>query len=411
MSVVSRAVRNVVRARARSVGVAVAVGIALSAFLILSQIDLGVNSDLASARAAVADLIDIEPAGGSGFFDPSAHLPNGLLPTIDKTPEVLSAQRILIESPGFSAGNGSGGRGNFSLYQGVDTYGPISSFGGFGGGSSVTITLGRTLDAADENASVALVGTTYASDHNVIPGSTISVNGSAERVVGIFSTGSNFGSRNIILPYPAAQSAFAASGPSLISVTVSSSADLDAVLSDLRNALGSNVAVTAPSQSTGGAFGSAVDSILSSTQFESYTALAIGAAVMVVVMALVTAQRTREIGLLKAFGFPNGRILSQLALEGLTLSLIGLPIGLVATVGLGPSVAQLVANSSSAPSGGGGRFFGNFASRLIGGVSFSITPEILALGIAVTFAFGLIGSLYPILRALRLKPAEAVRRE
>jgi len=65
------------------------------------------------------------------------------------------------------------------------------------------------------------------------------------------------------------------------------------------------------------------------------------------------------------------------------------------------------------PSGGSGRFFrgGGFASRLIGNLSFSITPEVLLLGVLVTFAFGIVGSLYPIVRALRLKPAEAVRHE
>lgn len=412
MSLLRRALRNVGRSRVRTIGVAVAVGIALSAFLILSQINSGVSQNVAAARAAVADLVTIQPANSSGF-DLSGHLSNSVLPVVEKTPDVVSAQRILLDNPTAAAGGGFGGGPNFTLYEGVDTTSAISSFGGFGGGSGVTITAGSTLTSADEDRNVAIVGETFASDNNVVPGSVISVNGTGMSVVGIFTSGSGFGDRNVILPYPAAAAAFGASGPNLISVTVSAAADLDQVLSELRSSLGSAVSVTAPSQNNGGAFGSAISSILSSTQFESYAALGVGAAVMVVVMALVTAHRTREIGLMKAFGFGNGRILSQLLTEGLLLSAIGLPVAFVATIALGPTVAQYVASSQTSSGGGpgGGRFFGNFASRLIGGVSFSLTPEIVLLGAAVTIAFGVVGSIYPIVRALRLKPAEAVRHE
>ncbi len=419
MSLLSRAIRNVGRSRARAAGVAIAVGIALSAFLILSTINAGVGDDIAAARAAVQDLITISPAGSSEFGFSSAHLNGSVYPAAERTPDTTSVQRVLLETPGFSGGSGgsppSGGGGgnfsNFTLYEGVDTTGPISSPGAFGGSSSLTITAGVSLNASDENRYVALVGQSFANANDLIPGSHFSVNGTGVTVVGVFSTGTTFGGRNVILPFPIAESAFAVSGPNLIDVEVGNPAELNFVLSDLRSALGSGVDVSAPSQDTGGGFESSIDSVQTSTQFESWAALGVGAAVMVVVMALVTAHRTREIGLLKAFGFGNGRILAQLATEGVLLSLLGLPIGLVATVWLGPSVAQLVAGSSSTTGPGGRHFGGGFVGRFIGTVNFSITPELLAIGIVVTFAFGLIGSLYPILRALRLKPAEALRNE
>jgi ABC-type antimicrobial peptide transport system permease subunit len=47
----------------------------------------------------------------------------------------------------------------------------------------------------------------------------------------------------------------------------------------------------------------------------------------------------------------------------------------------------------------------------VGRVSFSITPELLVLGVGVTVVFGVVGALYPILRAVRLRPAEALRHE
>lgn len=417
MSLATRAFRNVTRGRARAIGVALAVGIALSAFLILSQINNSVSANVAQARASVEDLVTVSPAGSSTFML-SGHLNNSVYPAAQKVPDINTVQRVILETPGFTPGSGGGGGGsggfrNFTLYEGVDTTAPISSLGGFGGGSSLSVTAGRMLNASDEDRDVAIVGTTYASNNNIVPGSHISVNGTGVEVVGIFSTGTSFGGNNVILPYPAAQQAFAVTGPNLLQIEVGDPGELDFVVDELRSTLGSGVDVSAPSQDSGGGFETAIDSILSSTQFESWAALGIGAAIMVVVMALVTAARTREIGLLKAFGFGNARVLSQLVVEGLFLSLFGLPIGLLATVWLGPTVAQWVAGSASSGSGGGGRFFsgGGFASRLVGNVSFSITPEVLVLGIVVTFLFGLLGSLYPILRALRLKPAEALRNE
>lgn len=413
MSMITRVRRNVTRGRLRTIGVALAVGVALSAFLILSEINAGVSSNVAAARAAVQDIVTVQQAGSSGFSF-SGHVSPSIVPTVRTAPDVVSVQRILLEAPGFTPGNSSGGgRGNFTLFEGIDTTSPISSFGGFGGGSGLSIVSGRTLDAGDENAQVAIIGQQYAATYGKVPGSTIDVNGTGMRVVGVFSTGTSFGDRNVILPFPAAAGTFAQPDPNLLYVTVGAAGDVNGVLSDLRSALGSSYDVSAPSQDSGGAFGDAIDSILSSTQFESLAALGIGAAVMVLVMVLVTAHRTREIGLLKAFGFSNGKILAQLTVEGLVLSLLGLPVGLVATVWLGPTVAQWVAGQAVSSTGAGGRFFGGggFANRLVGSVSFNITPQVLLLGVAVTFGFGLIGSLYPILRALLLRPAEALRRE
>jgi ABC-type antimicrobial peptide transport system permease subunit len=419
MSVLTRVERNVVRGRARTIGVAFAVGVAISAFLILSQINTGVSADVAAAQAAVADVVTVQPAGASSF-NLGQHLNGSIVPTVRAAPHVVSVQRILLVTPGFTPGNGSGGAGsfrgggggaNFTLYEGIDTTSPITSFGGFAGASTLSVSAGRMLNGSDEDKDVAIVGSAYAANHGVAPGSEISINGTGVEVVGVFSTGTTFGNRNVIVPYPVAVVAFGASGPNLLYLDVDTPDDVAPVVAYLQSTLGSNYDVSAPSENTNNPFTSDIDSILSSTQFESEAALAIGAAIMVLVMAIVTTQRTREIGILKAFGFSNGKILAQLVTEGVVLSALGLPIALVATVWLGPTVAQSIAGSAAG--GTGGRFFGGggFASRLIGSVSFSLTPEILLVAVVVTFAFGLIGSLYPIVRALRLRPAEALRRE
>ena len=221
MSVLTRVERNVVRGRARTIGVAFAVGVAISAFLILSQINAGVSANVAAAREAVQDIVTVQPAGSSEF-SLSSHIDSNIVPTVRAAPYVVSVQRILLETPGFTPGNGTGGAGgfrgggggaNFTLFEGIDTTSAITSFGGFAGASTLSISSGRMLNGSDEGKDVAIVGSGYASSHGVVPGSEISVNGTGVEVVGIFSTGTTFGNRNVILPYPAAQGAFGAACP------------------------------------------------------------------------------------------------------------------------------------------------------------------------------------------------------
>ena len=419
MSLISRTLRNIARSKVRTIGLILVVSVCLGAFLILSQIGSDVDANVDAARAAVANVITVQGAGSSGFFGDSTHISGTILSTVRYTPGVDTAQRILLEAPGLNSSGsggggpppGGGGRFNFTLYEGIDTTGPISLFGGFGGGSSLSIVSGRTLNATDEGAHVVLVGESFASDHDVSVGNSISVNGTGMTVVGIFQAGSGggFGDHNVILPFPAAQTAFAASGPNLIYVTVYSSDNVSSVVELLQEELGSDYSVTALGQTIGGGFASSISSILSGTEIEEYAALAVGAAVVVVVMVIVTSQRIREIGLLKAFGFTNASVLAQLLTESVLVSLAGLPLALALTVWAGPTVANEVLGSSAG--GFGGRRFGGFAGGFFGRIDFSITPEVLLLGIAVTLAFGVVGAAYPILRAVRLKPSEILRHE
>ncbi len=407
MSLTSRAIRNVVRGRARTIGVAMIVGIALSLFLILSQINTSISSSVADVRSSLKDVVTVQ-AAGSGF-SLSTHINASSYSVVSKIAGVSSVQRILLDAPNIGSGGGSPGSSpptNFTLYEGIDTWSNITLFGGLVGSTALTLTEGRSLDAADENQANAMVGSVYAKNHGETIGSTLALNGTDFTVVGVFSTGASFSDQSVILPYPAAASALHASGPNLLYVVVKGGYSVSDVVSAIQSALGSGYDVTSAG-SIGGGFGNALSSILSSTEFEAFAALAVGGAIMVVTMALVTSRRTKEIGLLKAFGFSNGKVTRQLCLEGLIFASFGLPVGLLATVWLGPTVARFVLDAGSSGPGPGGGFAGGF----LGTISFALTPYEVLLGVAVTFGFGLVGALYPIVRALRLKPAEALRNE
>jgi len=98
--------------------------------------------------------------------------------------------------------------------------------------------------------------------------------------------------------------------------------------------------------------------------------------------------RSTEIATLRVFGFGVGSILTSILTEALLLSLLGAVIGAL--------LAWLAFNGNLHSAGG-------LVFRL------TVTPSLIAAGIAFACALGLIGGLFPALRAARVPVAVALR--
>jgi putative ABC transport system permease protein len=110
-------------------------------------------------------------------------------------------------------------------------------------------------------------------------------------------------------------------------------------------------------------------------------------------MYTAVSARTREIATLRALGFGPLAVVISVFVEALLLSLIG--------AGLGALAAWVF-------------FDGNVINTSAGGISqlvfaLVLTPALVTLGIAWAAVIGLIGGLFPALRAARLPVAEALR--
>ncbi len=81
---------------------------------------------------------------------------------------------------------------------------------------------------------------------------------------------------------------------------------------------------------------------------------------------------------------------------------LGFLVGLVVAVVGGATLANLLARGVSPAGGLGGSFLA---------VEFALDPTVVVLALLVTALMGVVGSLYPILKALRMSPAEALRDE
>lgn len=111
-------------------------------------------------------------------------------------------------------------------------------------------------------------------------------------------------------------------------------------------------------------------------------------------MYSAVAARTREIATLRALGFGSGAIVLSVLAEALTLALLG--------GGLGAVVAYAVFDGFQAATM-------NWRSYSQVAFAFAVTPRLLAQGVAYAAVIGLIGGLFPAVRAARMPVAKALR--
>ena len=135
------------------------------------------------------------------------------------------------------------------------------------------------------------------------------------------------------------------------------------------------------------------------------------------VMVMIVRERRREIGVLKAIGASNVKIVTQFVVEAITLTVLGSVIGIVLGVAAGNPITRLLVNNSTntattgARGGGGFRAFGgglrNNLSSIHGVVGFSI----IFYGLAAAVVIAVIGSSLASFFISKVRPAEVMRAE
>jgi putative ABC transport system permease protein len=115
--------------------------------------------------------------------------------------------------------------------------------------------------------------------------------------------------------------------------------------------------------------------------------LVVGGIVIMNIMLMAVAERTREIGIRKSLGARRRAILCQLLGESGTIAAVGAAIG----VGVGLAAAAVVDATTPLPA--------------------AVAPWSIVLGVGLGAGVGIIAGIYPASRAARLDPIAAMRQE
>lgn len=209
------------------------------------------------------------------------------------------------------------------------------------------------------------------------------------RVSGVFHSGDRFEDEGVVLPMNAVQALAKRSGEvTSIGVIAKLGARPQTVAKELEKRYGIT-AVVEPGQAVNVDTSSRL--IIDVGWVISALALIVGGVGVTNTMAMSVSERIREIGILRAVGWPSPRIAALIVSEAIGISLVALALGL----GVGVLAAHLFTTQTG-------------LSNL---VSPAFTAGVFIWGLAFALGVGIIGAAYPTWRALQLSPIEALRRE
>ncbi len=221
-------------------------------------------------------------------------------------------------------------------------------------------------------------------------GELVDLSGHTFRVAGIYHSGDRFEDVGVVLPLHVVQ--LLAKRPNditTVGVIVKLGHDPKTVARSLERRFPGIVAITEPGQAVKVDTSSRL--IISTGWIVSALALIVGGIGVTNTMAMSVFERIREIGILRAVGWPSRRIAAMILGEALGICLLALAVG----CGVGVVAAELFVGRTS----------------LSGLISPAYTAGTFAWGLAFALAVGLVGAAYPMWRAVSLTPIEALRRE
>jgi ABC-type antimicrobial peptide transport system permease subunit len=109
--------------------------------------------------------------------------------------------------------------------------------------------------------------------------------------------------------------------------------------------------------------------------------------------------RTAEIGTLRALGFSRGTILGSFLIESVVVALLGFALGGACAWAMGHVISLLLGGVAFASQ--------TFTTNVI---TLRVGPGDLAVALGLSLFIGLVGGIFPALRASRLRPVEALRK-
>ena len=241
----------------------------------------------------------------------------------------------------------------------------------------------------DEEKDELIVGKNLADEENYTIGDTIDVYGNEFKITGIYETGSIFYDTAMYTNLERLQNLTDNEREiSSISVKIKKDANLTTVNDNIKDKYNDTLN-TITTEEMSQTIDDTLGMINSATTAIEALAIIIGGLGVINTMMMTVFERTREIGVLKSVGWTKKRILTMIMGESIVLTLLSGIIGSV--LGVIGVVLLLKVNGSDMT------------------LVFNINIFIKAFAVALTV--GILGGLYPAIKASRLSPTEALRYE
>lgn len=453
MNVLTRGMRNALRSPIRSGAILIMLAISISLILAMMVARTSVNNKVAEVKASTATQVTINPAGISGGMGGGDPLTADQIKTITSTAHVKSVASTLTDQLGTSDTNltpslelGSFGKRMMRFESSDGSSGAVSqsadqtpraapqprtTITGTNDPTSIVpsnkITSGTTIDGSSSDL-VALVGTTLAQKNSLSVGSTFTTYGKTVTVKGIFSSDNKFENNGIIMPLTTLQTLTSQPGSvTNVTATIDSSDNVASTVAALKSSLGDKADITSQQEQAENSL-QPLESIANLALAGVIGASVAAATIILLSMIMIVRERRREIGVIKAIGGTNAKVIVQFVTEALTLTILGGILGLgIGVLTSGPLTQSLVSNSANSSSpqaitspGSGTKrmsFGGNFSaigSQLganVKDVTSTLTPQILAESVGIIVLIAIIGSAVPAWAIARVRPAEVLRTE
>ena len=410
MNPVSRGIRNAFRNGVRTASIVIILGLSIGLSLTMLVAQKAVENKIASVKSSIGNTIDISPAGYSAGSEANNALTTSELSKVSSIANITNVTETLsdrlpttgsattsfgrfgsssssstgsttsLTSPvTLNMGSGSGGGGHFFVSGGLGGGSlptnftlPVSFLGTNDPTSidseTVTLSSGKVING-NTDTNDALISTQMASKNNLKVGSTFTAYNATLTVAGIFTSSDQSAQGTVVVSLPALQSLSSQSGDVTSAVaTVNSLDNLSSATTAVKAALGNNADVESAQQQADDTV-APLNSVKTVATFSLIGAVVAGAVIILLTMVMVVRERKREIGVVKAIGGSNIRIMGEFMVEALTLAILGAIVGLVIGVVGGQPVTKVLVNNSTssitttttitagAP-GGGGRTFG-----------------------------------------------------
>jgi len=376
-------IKNPFRNRTRATLAIIGIAIGIATIVALGMVTGGLQSSTQSTLKAGSAEITVTKIGSGNFGSSGGILDESLITDLENTNGVKDTAGILRVNSNVSTSSGGSGFGSMGgfLVNGID-----SSKLALVGIDSVNGTI-FTNGSSNE----IIIGKTVAQNLNKTVGSTIDIYGTEFEVTGIFESGNFIYDTGAFTSLSTLQNLTNNTGKvSYIQVKVNDNANASQVSKTIQDERPNDLsATTAVDQAN--RINQSLGMIDTASWAISLLAIVIGGVGVINTMIMSVFERTREIGVLKAVGWKDRRILGMILGESIILTLVAAVVGIILGIVAVEIIFKLFITSQS------------FEAVL--------TMDTLLKAFGVALLVGIVGGLYPAYRASRLAPTEALRYE